>query len=170
MAEDVVEATAELAGFFAAHGIWCVVDGEVLIPMQAFELADGSRQMQRLVTDDFRDVVVSGRQCLVENPGSALRAVLVYDSFIHVLEGKTDALIIEAVRYGPETVKFTMAVPYRNASHPEGFAVDRPKFLGFEGSAPDFDALGRAFYRGVDRHENGAKVWNARSVQDRPDP
>jgi hypothetical protein len=36
-----VEAVAEPAGFFAAHGIWCVSDGGALVPMLAFERPGG---------------------------------------------------------------------------------------------------------------------------------
>ena len=46
-----METTAEIAGFFAAHAVWCVMDGETLTPLVAFEKEDGTRQMYRFVTD-----------------------------------------------------------------------------------------------------------------------
>jgi hypothetical protein len=46
-----MEAVAEHAGFFAAHGIWCVSDGGPLIPMLAFERPGGKREMIRFVMD-----------------------------------------------------------------------------------------------------------------------
>ena len=39
---------SELAGFFAAHAIWCVSDGDTLTPMLAYSTAEGERQMVRL--------------------------------------------------------------------------------------------------------------------------
>ena len=84
-----------------------------------------------------------------------------YDGFVTLPSGKTDALIIESINFGVERTGFTMAVPYRHANSPEGFAAYRPKFLGFVGPEPSFDELGEAFFRGVDEHERGAAVWNA---------
>ena len=46
-----MDAVAEHAGFFAAHGIWCVSDDGPLIPMLAFERANGKREMIRFVLD-----------------------------------------------------------------------------------------------------------------------
>jgi hypothetical protein len=45
------------------------------------------------------------------------------------------------VQYQPEYTGFTIAVPYRNSESPQGFAVFRPKFLGFDGPEPRASAL-----------------------------
>ena len=160
-----MEAVAEHAGFFAAHGIWCVADGGPLTPMLAFERLNGEREMIRFVSGQLEAGVQQGRQWLADNPEGATHAILVFDGFITLKDGKTDALLIEAVQYRPERAGFTMAIPYRSADDPRGFAVFRPKFLGFEGPRPAFDELGQAFFRGVDKHEEGAKVWNAKMDQ-----
>jgi hypothetical protein len=159
--------TGELAGFFAAHAVWCVSDGETLVPIFAYESSDGSRQMERIEADELQDAVRHAKDRLASNPEAAARAVLVYDGFVTLPDGKTDALIIDALDYGPPRVGFTMAVPYRHAADATGFAVFRPKFLGFEGVEPSWDAIGEAFFRGVERHEKGAAVWNARLDQSR---
>ena len=39
-----MEKLAELMGFFAAHAIWCVADGETLIPIFAYEQNGGKQQ------------------------------------------------------------------------------------------------------------------------------
>jgi hypothetical protein len=156
-----MQGVAEHAGFFAAHGIWCVSEGGPLIPMLAFERPDGKREMMRFMMDKLEAGVEHGRRWLADNPDAATHAVLIFDGFITLDSGKTGALFIEAVQYEPERAGFTMAVPYRSCDSPQGFAVFRPKFLGHEGAAPDFNELGEAFFRGVDRHEEGAKVWNA---------
>jgi hypothetical protein len=152
--------TGELAGFFAAHAVWCVSDAETLVPIIAFETIDGSRQMVRIEAEQLQDAVSDGKQWLADNPASAVRAVFIYDGFVTLPDGKTDALVVEAIDFGPPRSGFTMAVPYRHAKSPAGFAVYRPKFLGFEGLGPAWDVLGDAFFRGVEQHEQGAAVWN----------
>lgn len=116
--------------------------------------------MARLLADQLEDGVAMGREHLAKNPEAAARAVLIYDGYVTLESGRTDALFIEARRYGGETRVFTMCVPYWHAHSPGGFAVYRPKFLSFEGPGPDFTALGEAFFRGVGLHEEGAAVWN----------
>jgi len=108
-----------------------------------------------------------GKDRLAANAESASRAVLIYDGFVTLADGKTDALIVDGIDYGPPLMGFRMAVPYRHANNPAGFAVYRPKFLGFEGLEPSWEALGEAFFRGVERHEKGAAVWNASLDQSR---
>ena len=49
-----------LAGFFAAHAIWCVSDSEMLIPMFAHTTFDGGRRMDRLVMGDLAEAVAVG--------------------------------------------------------------------------------------------------------------
>jgi len=156
-----MESTAQLAGFFAAHAVWCVSEGETLIPLVAFQGPGDERKMHRFAAELIEDGVAQGKDWLARNPESASRGVLVYDGFVTLPTGKTDALIIETMQYDPEPRGFTMAVPYRHAGSPRGFAVYRPKFMGFEGPQPDFDRLGDAFFRGVDEHEKGAAVWTA---------
>lgn len=156
-----MELTGHLAGFFAAHAVWCVFEGETLVPMVAHEKPDGSRHMQRIVTDDARDAVEQGKNILVENMESALRSVLVYDGYVTLEDWKTDALLVEAVQYEPERAEFTLAIPYRHAHAPAGFAVYRPKFLKLQDWEVMFEIVGTAFFHGVNQHEKGAAVWNS---------
>lgn len=153
--------TVQLAGFFAAHALWCVSDGEVLIPFLAYELPDGTRQMTRLAADTLKEGVTQGRDWLGQNPDQVSRAVLIYDGYITLESGKTDALFVEAKIYSAHEASFTVAIPYRNAEHPDGFAVHRPKFLSFEGVEPEPEELATAFFQGVDHHKEGAAVWEA---------
>ena len=52
-----MERAVELAGFFAAHGIWCVSDGEPLTPMLAQESAANGRNMLRFASEQLEDGV-----------------------------------------------------------------------------------------------------------------
>lgn len=152
---------AELAGFLAAHAVWSVSDGETLTPILGFETAGGERQMNRLMADELQEAVERGQRWLKTNPQSASRAVLVFDAFVELEDGRSDALVVEARNYGPGPSAFTMALPYRPVDRPGGFAVHRPKLLSIDGIADDaVEELVESFFRGVDGHERGAAVWN----------
>lgn len=161
-----MEQTATMAGFFAAHGIWSVSEGESLIPLLGCESADGERTMQRLIADDIADGARMGQESLRDNTNGAARAVLVCDAFITLDSvpgtGRTDALIVEAVHYGPHRQSLTLAVPYRPAGSAQGFAVHRPKFVDISGvPEAEQESLADAFFAGVDSHEEAAAIWNA---------
>jgi len=160
--------TARLAGFFAAHGIWSVADGGTLTPLMGYEQADGSRGLDRFAADDTAEAVRAGQDALRANQRGSVRAVLVTDAYIQLDVGRTDALIVEGVEYGPARQSMTMAIPYRPQSSPHGFAVYRPKFVEVIGvNEPDYGAFADAFFVGVDSHEQAAAVWNAHLDQTR---
>src|SRR5689334_17134897 len=150
-----LNSAAQLAGFFAAHGIWCVSDGGPLIPFLAFETPDGKRQMQRFAAPQLEQGVEAGRDVLTRNPERATQAVLIYDGFVTLRSGKVDALLLDIRYYGPAGWSLKMAVPYRPASETQTFGVYRPKFLSCDLPTPDYEALGSAFFQGVDSHEKG---------------
>lgn len=157
-----MEHALELAGFFAAHAVWCVSDGAVLVPIGARQGPGEERQMNRFVTERAEEGVDHGRRWLDAGADGSDVAVLVYDGYVTLPTGKTDSLLLDIRRFGPEAAQVLMAVPYRNAEHAAGFAVYRPKFLSQSGlESPDYAAFGDAFFRGVDQHEQGAAVWNA---------
>ena len=157
-----MEGAVELAGFFAAHGIWCVSDGEPLTPILAQESAANGRNMLRFAAEQLEDGVKQARAHLDSNPDSSDNAALIYDGYITISTGRTDALFVVIRSYASPAVTLTMAVPYRNADSSDGFAVHRPKFLEWQGEgSPDYVALDGAFFRGVDSHKKGAAVWAA---------
>ena len=156
-----MEAAIEIAGFFAAHAVWSVSDGEPLIPLIAYELPNGKRQMIRLVADSNDEGVARGKEWIVKNPDQSVRAILIFDGFIMLEDGRTDALIVTVRDFTQEDAEVMLAVPYRPAYTPEGFAVHRPKFLDFTGIEPDWQKLGDALWRGIEQHEKGAEVWSA---------
>jgi hypothetical protein len=151
---------SELAGFIAAHAIWCVSDADGLVPMVAFTTEDGQRKLERLVFDDAGAAVEHGRKRLEDDPLSANDGVLAYDGRITVEGGKLDAIILEMRSYGFPRAKAAIAVPYTPASSGR-FRVHRPKLVEWQECDDfDMDAAFEAFFRGVDSHEQGAKVWN----------
>jgi hypothetical protein len=90
-------ALAVLAGFFAAHAVWSVSDGETLVPIYAYTDASGRRHLERLVAGTAEGSVDAGRKRLSENPDHAACAVLIFDGLVPLRDGKTDALILEAI-------------------------------------------------------------------------
>jgi hypothetical protein len=151
-------ASALLAGFFAAHAVWSVSDGETLVPIYAYIDASGGRHLERLVTGTLEGSVNEGRKWLSENAHHAQCAVLIFDGFIPLPAGKTDALILEIVNYGDAAASITMAVPYVPKSSKAEFKVYRPKITKFpaEQNAQGFI---ESFWKGVDEHKQGAEVW-----------
>lgn len=150
--------TARLAGFFAAHGVWSVSEGETLIPLLGYEHADGEYGMDRLMFDDFAEGARAGQDALADGDPSWVSAVLVADGYVDLDQGKTDALLVEAVHYGPHRRTMRLAVPYRPAQDPRGFAVHRPKFMDVEA---DLDTLAEAFFAGAASHTEAHAVWDA---------
>lgn len=78
-----IEPLVEMAGFFAAHGIWGVSDGEALVPMLAYQAEGGKPQMLRLAMDRLEVAVAHGRQWLATNPEGAVHAVTNGDPDAH---------------------------------------------------------------------------------------
>ena len=153
---------SKLAGFFAAHAIWCVSDGETLTPMLAYTTENGERQMERLVVnnDDLAASVAYVKERLESNAMDANDAALLYDGRISIDEEKTDAIIIEMRTYFSPDSEAVMAVPY-TPKQTGKFRVHKPKLLGWK-NCEDFDmnAALQSFFDGVHAHEKGARIWN----------
>ena len=156
-----MQAAVKLAGFFAAHSIWCVCEGETLVPILAVQKRDGTRELRRMENEKLEDGVAEGHSWLKDNPESVPYAVLIYDGFVTLASGKTDALLLEIRDFATQPRSLRMAVPYRHANDPEGFAVHRPKFLAADPPHHDFSLLAEAFFQGVDQHKKGSSIWNA---------
>jgi hypothetical protein len=153
---------SRLAGFFAAHAIWSVSDGETLIPILAYTTGDGDdgRKMERLVNDDLEAAVAGGKQRLKSNGMDANDAVLLYDGRISIGKEKVDAIIIEMRAYFSPDSEAILAVPYTPGQSGK-FRVHKPKLLEWkECDDFDMDAALQSFFEGVDSHEEGVKIWN----------
>jgi hypothetical protein len=162
----VVEAWL-LAGFFAAHAVWSVETGETLIPIYAYFI-DGQRHMLRMEADQLEDAVRLGKEEMAANSVNATSAVLIYDGYLTLDGRKTDALIVEIRTYGTDSTEARLAVPYQPATQSGRFTVFRPKLLELPNSLlSQTDKFLEAFWKGVDSHEQGSKVWDAHIDQSR---
>lgn len=128
--------------------------------MLAYQRGD-QRQMNRLASEDVAQAVEAGKRDLETNPNDADDAVLVYDGRINAQGEKLDAIIVELRAYFSLDSKVSLAVPYTPSSR-GAFRVHKPKLLQWE-ACEDFDmnAVFRAFFQGVAKHEKGSAVWNA---------
>lgn len=157
IAERLVPAT-EMAGFFLAHAVWSVSEGETLVPILAFE-RDGKRSFHRIENESYEDAVTQGKEWLAENPEDAERAVLIFDGYFTLDTHRTDALIAEIVDFGRPLETLRIILPYRHANAPDGFAVYRPKIDRDDLNDADLRLIAEALWRGVDSHAQGSEVW-----------
>ena len=150
-----------LAGYLSAHAIWCVSDGETLIPIFGYTTDEGKKGMERLVSDDLESSVATGRTKLIANEHDANDAVLLYDGRIPLNGEKVDAIIVEIRSYFSPESEAVMAVPYRPKGASGPFRVYKPKLVQWM-NCEDFDinTAVQSFFEGVDAHGAGAAVWN----------
>lgn len=150
---------AKLAGLFAAHAVWCVSDGDLLIPMLAYTNENDERKMDRFVQDDLGAAVEAGRQKLASNEMDADDAVLLFDGRIPVDGEPCDAIIAEMRAYFAPDALAVLAAPYTPASAGP-FRVHRLKLLAWE-NCDDFDLeqVTQSFFQGVSGHEKGSAIW-----------
>lgn len=151
---------SKLAGFFAAHAIWCVHDGDTLIPMLAYSTEDGQRQMDRLLHDETEAAVTIGKQMLQSNEMGATDAALLFDGYITIGEDRMDAILIEFRTYFSPDSLAVLAVPYTSKDAGR-FLVHKPKLLAWD-NCEDFnlDEVIAEFFDGVGEHEQGAAIWD----------
>lgn len=147
----------ELAGFFAAHAVWSISTGEVLIPMLGIEAGDGARTLIRFEGDSLHEAVRTATEELEANTKGAAHAVLVFDAYATLPTGRTDALMLRA-RSHAHALRFSMVIPYRPAE--AGFEVRRPEISELEGAHPGAAEISRRFFAGVDAHPQGAMFWS----------
>jgi hypothetical protein len=164
---SVPEPTLELAGYFAAHALWCVSDGSTLVPMMAVQRETGGGELHRLVDDDQQRAIAMGRERLVANPDGASRSVLIYDVSVTLPSGRTDALMLDVVDYDPPRSATRMVIPYRAAGAGQRFAVHPVLVIGGDGTLSSSGPELAAFHRGLGRHEEGARVWRDHFRPDR---
>jgi hypothetical protein len=155
-----IERAGRLAGYFAAHAIWCVAEGDVLVPLVASERGE-ERKMLRFAGGDAQVDVAQAKRWLQSNPERAERAVSIFDGFVTLASGRTDALIVDAVAFDLGGAAVQIIVPYRPPAEGRPFAVHRPKFAIHRTFDGDARAFATGFQAGIDAHQQGKPVWDA---------
>ena len=151
--------TARLAGLVAAHAILCVSKEKSLtIPLLVNEKENGQAQFIQITGKSSEEAVAKAGAMMRKPAAGTQRAVMAFEAYLNLPPERTDAIFIEGRTYGPESKQLLLAVPFRLAKHPKGFAVFRPKFFEFENDAPYLGIL-EEFLQGIALHPPGQKVW-----------
>lgn len=162
------------AGALGAWGMFELAEGVQPKPTMMVPGATG-----RITVDfatfnhtNMEDAIADGRQRLEFNAENAAWQALDYDGFLNLPTGRRDALIVELRIYQPApaapksllgglfkgkqapapaktALSLTMALPYRLASDPLGFANFSPRLVDCSYRGPELPALLDTFYRGV---------------------
>jgi hypothetical protein len=150
-----------LAGFFAAHAIWSVSDGETLIPILGYTDGTDKRTMIRLAGDDLGESIADGRQQLASNAMDATDAALFHDGYITLNGIKRDAILVDIRAYFSPESEAMLAIPYTPQAT-GAFRVHKPKMIEWtECDAFELNDVLTAFFEGVDSHKQGSTIWNA---------
>lgn len=154
-----MEETMRMAGDATGMALYCVADGETLIPILEHLKQDGSRKRSVMMMEAAEAMSEAHREISVL-PEDSAGAVLVNDIILTTPEGKSDALQID-IRFAekPEG-RMLLALPYRHANQAEGFAIHRPKLIEVNGIQSEEEAtLMEAFIDGIAMHKEGGKLW-----------
>ena len=153
-------ATSEIGGFFAAHAVCYLAEGQPVKPMLA-HMRGEDRGMSELDFATPTEAVEAGRKQLDANANNGAEAALVYDAVLNADGVKQDALFVEMRTYASPQSKAIVAVPY-TPSATGAFRVHKPRLLLWE-KCESFDehAMFASFFAGMQRHPQGAAIWNA---------
>lgn len=156
--------TVKMAGYFTSHAIWSVADGETLIPIVGYLKTDDSQGMERLAMSSAQ-AMAHGNERIENLRDDEIGAAFIADAVVTLDTGKTDALIVD-VRFAQDaTGKLQFFLPYRNAKHPDGFAIHRLQLTQLEGISQEMvDQLVGAFFDGLEAHEQGGKLWKDKYI------
>ncbi|MET1076646.1 MAG: hypothetical protein ABWY06_01360 [Pseudomonas sp.] len=161
-----MDTVMKMAGYCAAHAVAGVASGEILVPIVGKLKADGRRSLLRLAMGSV-EAMARGAQYLEEFDADDRGVVFIKDALVTLETGRTDCLIVD-IRFAEHAGKtLQYLIPYRNANHPQGFAVHRLKVMDCE--AIDGEGLARcteAFFDGRDAHEDAAALWHRHYIEE----
>ena len=164
--DDGFEGAAELGGYFLAHAVCCIERGEILLPLVGHErdaTSEGERAFALLrfeaATQD--EAIRNAQRWLDENQHDLARAVLINDGFFTWAGTRRDALLARVSDFCLRTRRcLEVVLPYRPLQDEDGFAIHRPKLLRAVGLPESLAPIIRAFYRGIEAHEDGKRSWS----------
>ncbi|MDE2420660.1 MAG: hypothetical protein KGO49_05705 [Gammaproteobacteria bacterium] len=94
------------------------------------------------------------------NPRNVPFKVLAYDSYANLPTGRMDAVTLQAQCYGNFAATWIIVIPYRPASHPDGYAFYTPLLVSSSVDTEYNPMLMHAFYSGVDSMKLPDDPWN----------
>lgn len=149
----------EQAGFLLAHALWGASEGGgPHAAVLSFERA-GERELLRLSPEQVEAGATFGQEWLATNPEAVPWAVLVYDGYVELPQGRRDALVLQAVTYGPPRAAVHLVLPFRPPEAPGGFGAGRPRVVHLEGvEQAALPQLLAALGRGLQTHQRGLEA------------
>ncbi len=145
-AEQAWFAALSVAGISAATAMFKIDRGSSLQPTLTI-LDHEDKKMQFVVMmDKSSDTAVEEMK---QNPRNLPFKVLAYDSYANLPTGRMDAITIHTQCYGDFAATWIIVIPYRPASHPEGYAFYSPLFVSSSVGAEHNPMLMHAFYRAM---------------------
>lgn len=177
----VLRDALEGAGFLGAWGISTLAEGAPVGPVALVPQAGGQRTLIDFATfggGDLQQMVSEGLRRLAVNAEGGPWQALHYDGYVNLPDGRRDALVVELRVYDqpaargageagaqvPLLLSLTMALPYRSASDPGGFATYSPRVVNASVRGPQQAALLDWFYRGIYTAKHYA--WDAHYAGD----
>lgn len=149
----------KMAGHAAAHAIWSISEGETLIPILSNLKDNGQTTMSRFMMGSAEAMAAGNKKAKEFEPDDKGTA-FIFDGYAHLDSGRVDSLIID-VNFAPDSQKsLRYMIPYRHATHKDGFAVHRLKICNVSGfSASDAQQISDSFFDGLESHQQGNKIW-----------
>ena len=153
--DDGFEGAAELCGYFLAHAVRCIERGETFHPLVGHE-RDATSEGERAFALLRFDAPTQNE----DDQHDLARAVLIHDGYFTWTGVRLDALLARVSDFRRRTRRsLEVVLPYRHPQDAGGFAIHRPKLLRAVGLPETLAPIVRAFYCGVDAHEEGKRSW-----------
>ncbi|KPJ95446.1 MAG: hypothetical protein AMJ53_02735 [Gammaproteobacteria bacterium SG8_11] len=157
---------AELAGFLTAHAILVISEGKTLIPIYGYLNAKDEMIMETLYDDLLKNGTETGKVKLDKNPDKSSVGVLIYDVRLTYDSGNIDALVIEFRDFGPNSGLAKLLLPYTPATSKSKFVVHQPSVIRMtKHMEEEKERILQNYYKGIDKHSVGAKVWRRHSAE-----
>jgi hypothetical protein len=129
-----------------------------LVPMFG-TLFNGESVLTKMEYGSVEEAVKTGLERLKTNPDGAQQQVFAYDGFVRLASGRTEAVVVEVRANSTPPFLASLVVPYRVASHADGFAVYRIKLMSSNADDELQTLLMDHFYAGVHEVQQGVRVW-----------
>jgi hypothetical protein len=146
-----------VAGISSATAMYKIDGGSSLeTTLTVFEPEEKTMQFV-VMMDKSSDTAVEDMK---RNPRDLPFKVLAYDSYANLPTGRMDAITIHTQCYGEFAATWIIVIPYRHASHAEGYAFYPPLIVSSSVGAEHNPMLMHAFYSGVDGMKLPDDPWN----------
>jgi hypothetical protein len=155
--------TVARAGFLAASGMTQVEDGGGFAPTLLKPVGGRMKRSMNLVRlsgETMEAAIGNGQEALLENPEENDFLALLHEGQVRLPGGPTPALILECRSYRGEELHLQLALPYRKARQPGGFAIFCPRLMSCSAPPKLRPELFGAFYAGLDSFSSPGKYRN----------